>query len=122
METAGIEPATGSVQASGALPRARPRECGRVESNHQSPRRRVYSPLSSPMLSIRTKGDRSGSNRRFGIHRPGCCRYTTVTKSGDDRIRTGGLSPDKRVLCSSELRPHLFPLFRKVRDPPASPP
>jgi hypothetical protein len=25
--------------------------------------------------------------------------------SGDDRIRTGGLSPDKRVLCSSELRP-----------------
>ena len=24
---------------------------------------------------------------------------------GDDRTRTGGLSPDKRVLCASELRP-----------------
>jgi hypothetical protein len=26
-------------------------------------------------------------------------------RSGDDRTRTGGLSPDKRALCSSELRP-----------------
>jgi hypothetical protein len=26
-------------------------------------------------------------------------------RSGDDRTRTGGLSPDKRVLCASELRP-----------------
>ena len=26
--------------------------------------------------------------------------------SGDDRTRTGGLSLDKRVLCTSELRPH----------------
>ena len=25
--------------------------------------------------------------------------------SGDDRIRTGNLSPDKRVLCAAELRP-----------------
>ena len=41
-----------------------------------------------------------------GAHNPGCFRYTTATtKSGDDRTRTGGLSPDKRVLCSSELRP-----------------
>ena len=27
-------------------------------------------------------------------------------ESGDDRIRTGNLSPDKRALCAAELRPH----------------
>jgi hypothetical protein len=32
------------------------RKCGRVESNHHSTRRRGYSPLSSPMLSIRREG------------------------------------------------------------------
>jgi hypothetical protein len=35
----------------------------------------------------------------------GARRYTTATMSGDDRIRTGNLSPDKRALCSAELRP-----------------
>ena len=37
----------------------------------------------------------------------GARRYTTATtkRSGDDRTRTGDLSPDKRALCSSELRP-----------------
>ena len=80
METAGIEPTPCSVQARGA-PRARPRErrglsvattvaakrprfrdcrgetaqCGRVESNHHSQRRRGYSALSSPVLSVRTR-------------------------------------------------------------------
>jgi hypothetical protein len=51
------------------------------------------------------EGGRPGSNRHLGIHGPGCCRYTTATMSGDDRTRTGGLSPDKRALCSVELRP-----------------
>jgi hypothetical protein len=40
-----------------------------------------------------------------GFTTPDASVYTTATMSGDDRIRTGGLSPDKRVLCSSELRP-----------------
>jgi hypothetical protein len=41
-----------------------------------------------------------------GAHNPGCFRYTHGHhESGDDRTRTGGLSPDKRVLCTSELRP-----------------
>src|SRR4051812_30069847 len=31
--------------------------------------------------------------------------YTTATTSGDDRTRTGDLSPGKRALCSAELRP-----------------
>src|SRR5436190_868712 len=35
-------------------------ECGRVESNHHSTRRRGYSPLSSPMLSVHKKRGRPG--------------------------------------------------------------
>lgn len=58
------------------------------------------------MLSVRVRGDRPGSNRRCGIHNPGCFRlHHGHHESGDDRTRTGGLSPDKRALCSSELRP-----------------
>ena len=61
METAGIEPASGSVQASGAPQSASPCErCGRVESNHHSARRRGYSPLSSPVLSVRKEVARVG--------------------------------------------------------------
>ena len=71
-----------------------------MESNHHSQRHRLYRPLSSPMLSVRVRGSRSGSNRRCGIHTPGCCRYTTATMDGDDRTRTGTLSPDKRVLSA----------------------
>jgi hypothetical protein len=67
---------------------------------------RVYSARSSPVLSVRmTKGGRPDSNRNLEDHDLGCCRYTTATTSGDDRTRTGGLSPDKRALCSSELHP-----------------
>src|SRR5439155_4105076 len=41
-----------------------------------------------------------------GVHDPGCFRlHHGHHESGDDRTRTGGLSPDKRVLCTSELRP-----------------
>ena len=41
-----------------------------------------------------------------GDHNPGCFRlHHGHHESGDDRARTGGLSPDKRALCSSELRP-----------------
>jgi hypothetical protein len=35
----------------------------------------------------------------------GARRYTTATMSGDDRTRTGNLSPDKRALSTAELRP-----------------
>ena len=46
--------------------------CGRVESNHHSTRRRGYSPLSSPMLCVRTEGDRPDSNRYREAHNLGC--------------------------------------------------
>jgi hypothetical protein len=53
-----------------------------------------------PELHPRVKrGGRPDSNRNLEDHDLGCCRYTTTTtKSGDDRTRTGGLSPDKRLL------------------------
>jgi hypothetical protein len=75
VETVGVEPTSSSVQA-----------------------RRGYSLLSSPMLSVRMKGGRPDSNRYREDHHLECCRYTTATTSGDDRTRTGGLSPDKRAL------------------------
>jgi hypothetical protein len=40
-----------------------------------------------------------------GLTTPGASATPRPPRSGDDRTRTGGLSPDKRVLCSSELRP-----------------
>ena len=78
METAGVEPAPSSVQARRSARRASSPgcRCGRVESNHHSARRRGYSPLSSPVLSVResVRGGRPGSNRRLGDHDPGCFR------------------------------------------------
>ena len=39
-------------------------------------------------------------------HNPGCFRlHHGHHDSGDDRIRTGGLSRDRRALSTSELRP-----------------
>jgi hypothetical protein len=73
-----------------------------VELNDRSAGRRGYSPLTSPVISVRVdRGDRPDSNRYREDHDLGCCRYTTVNtleRSGDDRTRTGGLSPDKRLL------------------------
>jgi hypothetical protein len=68
-------------------------ECGRVESNHHSRGRRGYSPLSSPVLSVRTRGSRPGSNRCCGDHDPGCCRYTTAT------MRRGRPGSNRRPLA-----------------------
>src|SRR5436190_15721191 len=109
METVGVEPTSASLQARCSVRLSYIPQCGRVESNHHSPRRQGYSLLSSPVLSVRVrrwKGGRPGSNRRRRGSQPrGASVYTTTTTSGDDRTRTGGLSPDKRALCSSELRP-----------------
>ena len=111
METAGVEPATGPLQAGCSATRASSPGsgdwCGRMESNHHSARRRGYSAMSSPdaRRPQEQQGDRPDSNRYREDHDLGCCRYTTATTNGDDRTRTGDLSPDKRVLCPAELRP-----------------
>jgi hypothetical protein len=82
--------------------------CGRMESNHHSTRRRVYSAGSSPMLSVRKKmGWPAGFEPAPRGSRPRMLPSTPRPPgSGDDRTRTGGLSPDKRALCAAELRPH----------------
>ena len=67
------------------------------------------------------RGDRPGSNRRRGDHSPGCFPLhhghhvwallvaalppSSRNWDGDDRTRTGGLSPDKRALCSLSYAP-----------------
>ena len=60
------------------------------------------------MLSVRVnvEGGRPGSNRRLRGSQPRVLPSTPrPPRNGDDRARTGGLSLDRRVLCSSELRP-----------------
>jgi hypothetical protein len=52
------------------------------------------------------RGDRPESNRYREAHNLGCSPLTPRPPwSGDDRTRTGALSPDKRALCPAELRP-----------------
>ena len=52
----------------------------------------------------RERGGRPDSNRRRGDHDPECFPLHHG-HSGDGRARTGNLSPDKRALWPSELRP-----------------
>jgi hypothetical protein len=53
VETAGVEPTPPRCKR-GVLPPERPPDrCGRMESNHHSLRLRGYSPVSSPVLSVR---------------------------------------------------------------------
>lgn len=51
--TAGLEPAAVSLTGSRSAIELHAIECGRVESNHHSARRRGYSAVSSPVLSVR---------------------------------------------------------------------
>src|SRR3954466_12634998 len=67
-------------------------------------RRRLYRPLSSPVLGVRRQGGRPDSNRHRRDHDPGCSRYTTATTSANDRIRTGDPPVDSRALFAAELR------------------
>ena len=69
----------GASEVLGQLSDVPREECGRVESNHHTQGARGYSPLSSPVLSVRVKGDRPDSNRYREVHDLGCCRYTTAT-------------------------------------------
>src|SRR5262245_25996896 len=100
METAGVEPTVPRCKR-GALPPERPLE---VRTDGVEPPQPEASDLQTVELTCaqrpRKRGSRSGSNRHCGTHTPGCCLYTTATTDGDDRIRTGNLSPDKRVLSA----------------------
>ncbi len=76
-----------------------------MESNHHSTRRQGYSLLSSPVLSVRMRVAGRARTDAAGLTTPSAAATPRPPWSGDDRARTGGLSPDKRALCSSELRP-----------------
>ena len=112
METVGVEPDIFLV-ASEALVRLsyiplieREVRTGGVEPpQHEAT---GLQPAELAVLSVRMR--RVADRIRTGTARlttSGADRYTTATtkRSGDDRTRTGDLSPDKRVLCAAELRP-----------------
>jgi hypothetical protein len=74
--------------------------------------RRDYSAESSSVLSV---CQRVADRIRTGtgeVHDLGCLplHHGHHELDGDDRTRTGGLSPDKRALCSSELHPQVAPV------------
>ena len=106
METVGVEPTPPSLQARRStrlsdIPRVESR--GRVSADGRS---RTTTAVGNRVTACRARhcsasaweGGRPDSNRHREVHDLGCCRYTTATTSGDDRTRTGGLSPDKRAL------------------------
>ena len=82
--------------------------CGRVESTGIRPGRTRLPPveLAGAQRPVNW-GGRTDLNRYLRGSRPRVLRYTTATMklNGDDRARTGVLSPDKRALCPAELRP-----------------
>jgi hypothetical protein len=107
VETVGVEPTSASLQARCSLllsyiPKVR---TGGVEPPQREATGLQPAELAHA-LSVRRQGGRPGSNRRRRGSRPRVLPSTPRPPwSGDDRARTGGLSPDKRALCSSELRP-----------------
>ena len=113
METVGVEPTSSSLQARRSsklsyIPLLLER---RVRTGGIEPPQHEATGLQPAELAdaqrphdVRVAGRaRTGAG---GDHNPGCFRlHHGHHESGDDRTRTGGLSPDKRVLCTSELRP-----------------
>jgi hypothetical protein len=111
VETVGVEPTSASLQARCS---ARLSYIPEVRTGGVEPPQREASRLQRDELagcsSVRlTRGDRPGSNRHCGIHRPGCCRlhhgHHEHEASGDDRTRTGAFSPDKRALVPLSYAP-----------------
>ena len=98
VETAGVEPAPPRCKRGAHPHELHPREieCGRVESNHHSARRRGYSPLSSPVLSVRMEGRPTGFEPVPRGSRP---RMLAVTPR-PPRAGTAGLEPAADRLTS----------------------
>ena len=87
------------------------RECGRVESNHHS----AEAAGLQPAELADAQRPHEGATDRI---RTGTARFTTsdaavtpqpprLSKNGDDRTRTGDLSPDKRVLSPLSYAPKM---------------
>jgi hypothetical protein len=108
VETVGVEPTSSSLQARRSPLSYVPE---RVRTDGVEPPQREAPRLQRGELTLAQRplelvGGRPGSNRRRRGSQPRVLPlHHGHHESGDDRTRTGGLSPDKRVLCSSELRP-----------------
>ena len=99
METVGVEPTPPRCKRGALPPELHPQvRTGGVEP--PQPRPRGYSPLSSPVLSVRkTEGRSPGFEPEPRGSRPRMLPlHHGHHVSGDDRTRTGACSPDKRVL------------------------
>jgi hypothetical protein len=106
VETAGVEPAPPRCKRGALPPELHPQvmRTDGVEPPQREAPRLQRGELTSAQRPLGGVADRIRTDAaRFTTS--GACRYTTATMSGDDRTRTGGLSPDKRALCSSELHP-----------------
>jgi hypothetical protein len=96
VETAGVEPASPRCKR-GALPdelHPRVMRTGGVEPPQREAAALQAAELTNAQRPHGLRGDRPDSNRRRGDHDPECFRLHHG-HSGDDRNRTGGLSPDK---------------------------
>ena len=111
METVGVEPTSASLQARCSVRLSYIPQCGRVESNHHSPRRQGYSLLElagAQRRVRRAKGGRPGSNRR----RRGSQPRVLPSTPRPPRAGTTGFEPAASRLtsersCPSELRPRM---------------
>jgi hypothetical protein len=105
----------------------------KVRTGGVEPPQRVaagYSPLSPPMLGVRVKGRPTGFEPVPRGSPPRMLPLHHSHHDGDDRTRTGGLSPDKRALWplsyapqrlrgwDSNPRLELMGLARKAAPPP----
>jgi hypothetical protein len=79
-----------SVQARRSAARASSPRCGRVDSNDHSTRQRGYSPLSSPMLSVRTAKAPLAvpTSGRAALPRDRLKRVTDRARTGTARLTT----------------------------------
>src|SRR5437762_7419367 len=107
METVGVEPTSASLQARCSvrlsyIPKG-------VRTGGVEPPQREATGLQPAELAGAQRpheGGRPGSNRRRRGSQPRVLPSTPRPPwSGDDRVRTGGLSPDKRALCSLSYAP-----------------
>jgi hypothetical protein len=111
VETAGLEPASprckrGALVLLSYVPKVR---TGGVESGYaQRYHATGLQPAELADAQRPHEGDRPDSNRYPEVHNLGCSPlHHGHHENGDDRIRTGGLSPDKRSLLPLSYAPEV---------------
>src|SRR3954447_8987371 len=102
METVGVEPTSASLQARCSFRLSYIPEkvrTGGVEPPQHEATGLQPAELADAQRPHETRGAGRARTGASGAHNPGCFRlHHGHHDSGDDRTRTGGLSPDKRAL------------------------